>query len=184
MRPTFLLVAFVGIGLLMDSRLPEVEAATRTSGEGLTASITQRGQLSSEGLLLHWVVTNRTSSVLYVYGTFLHGPAVSHESHDGSILVFTSLPRKLEVDVYSYPKSTFFAVDAGRSLEGDFRDPMLNSKWAKTGERLRMRFGFGSEIESVRQALKKQLESPQGGHPANPIVDWQRAAMSNAVVLR
>jgi hypothetical protein len=153
--------------------------------DALRVTIAQVSPMSGGSLRLHWSIVNRSSKVVTVYGTFLHGPAAGHQGLSPTeIEVFTSLMKRSDVDVNDYPKATFLDLRPGERVEGDFTESMLVDHWAKPGERLRLDVAYGYDKDALQHALAEQAISPHGGHPANPIVDWQKIVKSGQVLLR
>jgi hypothetical protein len=150
----------------------------------LEVTITQGSGSVRKTLDLHWKITNIASHDVVIYSSFLHGPTLQHRGDaDGNEELYTSLPTKLDVGVYYFPKAQFITLHSGESAEGDLKDTLKSDRWVKRGSKIVLNVSYGSDLQAIQQALKEQFLHGQG-HPANPLVDWQHFARSNQVVLR
>jgi hypothetical protein len=157
----------------------------KDSNSPISVAITQNGQLSPKGLALHWTLANHWSKPISVYSTFLNGPSAGHRIHfPKEAELFTSLMEISDVDVNAYPKATFITLQPGERVEGDFKESPSASRWAKPGMQLCFDVAYGSDLDSEQRAIDKQGRNPQGGHPANPIAQWQRISQSGQITLR
>jgi hypothetical protein len=155
------------------------------SNHSISVKIVQSGRLSEKGLLLHWMIVNDSSKPVVIYSTFLYGPAVDHRvSVQGGAELFTSLIEHSEVDVNAYPKAKFIKLSPGESIQGDFKDSPLSESWVSAGMKICLDVAYGADDAIVRRAIAEQAMNPHGGHPANPIVDWQQICQSDQIVLR
>src|SRR4029077_14409630 len=88
------------------------------------------------------------SHKIYVYATFLAGPAPNLLEYDetvGTILIPTSVKSEVTFPPYSYPEPSFRLLAPQEVIEGIFREPISNQLSCK----------------SLRQGR---------AHPTNPIV--------------
>jgi hypothetical protein len=150
----------------------------------LEVTINQGAGRVSQALDLHWKITNTASHEVVIYSSFLHGPTLLHRRDaDGNDELYTSLPTKLDVGVYYFPKAEFITLHPGESAEGDLKDSLKSDRWVKRGSKIILNVSYGSDLQAIQEALKEQFLHGQG-HPANPLVDWQHFARSNQVILR
>lgn len=135
-----------------------------------------------------WAITNPAREPIYVYSTFLKGPAASRSFDEKSHVytIWTSLPEKADYSVNDYPPAKFIPLKPGEILRGRFIEypgrPDLCTNCGKLPKgvtRIAFQVAFGSSTESVETELR-------GGHyvhPGNPIVQWQQIAKSAPVPL-
>jgi hypothetical protein len=136
-------------------------------------------------LTLKWEIANNGPAVVYIYSTFLRGPAAGYELGDKGVLIAnTSLMHKSPVGVNFYPRAQFLKIEPGKSIKGTLRDGEGPDSLLKTesSRAVILNVAYGSEIAQLEQALRAARSSDQ--HPANPIVEWQTIAHSNAMDLR
>ena len=88
-----------------------------------------------------------------------------------------------DVDVNNYPKADLVDLRPGEQIEGDLVDSVLVDRWAMPNERLSLDVAYGYDKDALQRALAGQASNPRGGHPANPIVEWQKIAKSNRILL-
>jgi hypothetical protein len=140
--------------------------------------------LEGHKLRLSWKITNNSAKTVYVYASFLHGPAAAYETNDKDVLaVNTSLTRKSPVGVNFYPKAEFLELAPGKSLSGTLRDAELpDSVLNPKPKAVTLNIAYGKDIAELKEQLRVARSS--GQHPANPIVDWQTVAHSEMFALR
>ena len=138
-----------------------------------------------ERLVVTWRVTNVGTRPVYVYSTFLNGPAAGFEENSQRVLnLHTSLKGKVDAGVNSYPEAKFTGLSPGESIHGTLQDRTLCSELPKPrAKALVMDVAYGYEVEGVKAALLRSSNDPNR-HPANPIVDWRELAKSNPTPLR
>lgn len=162
----------------------QVAALPDKDDRTLEINITQGSGSVRRGLDLHWKITNITSHDVVIYSSFLHGPTLQHRQDiDGCSELYTSLTAKLDVGVYYYPKAEFITLHPRESAEGDLKDSLKSDRWVKRGSTIALNVSYGSDLPAIQEALKQQFLHGQG-HPANPLVDWQRFARSNVLSLK
>jgi len=150
----------------------------------LRVTITQTVPLAKGSLHLHWSIKNQSPKSVVVYTTFLRGPSAGHRRlASGEVEVFTSLMAHSDVDVNNYPKADLVDLRPGEQIEGDLVDSVLVDRWAMPNERLSLDAAYGYDKDALQRALAGQASNPRGGHPANPIVEWQKIAKSNRILL-
>lgn len=157
----------------------------KAGGEKLTVQVrVLKANLTGHKLRLSWKIANDSAKAVYVYATFLHGPAAAYETSDKDVLVVnTSLLRKSPVGVNFYPKAEFLELSPGKSLKGVLRDAGLPDSMLKPFPKaVILNIAYGGDIAAVKEQLRAARSSDQ--HPANPIVEWQTLAHSEMVVLR
>lgn len=139
---------------------------------------------SQKKLLLTWRIINNENRAVYIYSTFLRGPAAAFDQNTRGVLsLHTSLKNKIDAGVNFYPKAEFTELAPGGSIEGTFRDKQLCSELPASKPReVVLDVAFGFEVAKVKEALHLAVKS--GEHPANPIVDWRTLAQSKPTVLR
>jgi hypothetical protein len=175
-----LLLLFV-VNFLQTDGLSQEKAA----GEKLMVQVrVLKAGLTGHKLALSWKIANDSAKTVYVYATFLHGPAAAYESSDKDTLVVnTSLTRKSPMGVNFYPKAEFLELAPGKSLKGTLRDAELPDSILKPKPKaVILNIAYGENIADVREQLRVAHSSDQ--HPANPIVEWQTVAHSEMFALR
>ena len=142
-------------------------------------SITAASQTKHNGVRLRWKIFNRGTQPVFVYSTFLNRrDALTWErKKDGTLAIYTFLPAKLSMTVYSFPKATFAKLGPKATIEGVFDDSRPTVRVHKS-DKVILLVAYGTEIEHLQKNLGEYSHSGDG-HPANPIVDWQCVAASN-----
>jgi hypothetical protein len=139
--------------------------------------------LNHQSLSFVWHLVNRSSEPLYVYSTFLYGPAAATATTQAGLLcVRTSLSHAESVGVNAYPPAEFLRIEPGSALDGKFVDRHLGYSTAMDVRALQVEVGFGSEIEELKHQIA--LTSRNGNHPANPIVAWQTEVFGTSPIRR
>lgn len=135
-----------------------------------------------------WIITNHEKQPVYIYSTFLRGPAASRSFDERSHVytIWTSLPEKADYSVNDYSPAKFILLKSGEVLRGRFLEyPRHPDGCAKCGKlpkgaaNISFAVAFGGSTESVEKALREGHYI----HPANPIVEWQQIAKSAPVQL-
>jgi hypothetical protein len=146
----------------------------------------------NQPLKIHWKITNPNTTPIYIYTSLLQ------EKNSGSVemkinkerktidLHFTRLA-KIILEPNYFPKTEFTSIDAGKSMEGDFKTQLNLFEEIKrqngSKEKLKSFVGdwnikgliaFGEEADSVQ----KTVTELKGVHPIDPVVDWQKIATS------
>jgi hypothetical protein len=149
----------------------------------------------NQPLKIHWKITNPNVTPIYIYTSLLQ------EKNSGSVemkinkaiktidLHFTRLA-KLNLEPNYFPKTEFTKIEAGKSLEGDFKSQLNLFEEIKrqnvSKEKLKAFIGewnikglvaFGEEVDSIQKVIAES----KGGHPVDAIVDWQKIATSASV---
>jgi hypothetical protein len=139
---------------------------------------------SKKKLLLHWRVTNNVERTIYVYTTFLKGPAAGFDEDDfGVLTLHTSLKEKIHVGVNFYPEAEFREVAPGGSIEGTLQDGQVCSQLTAPKPRgVALDVAYGFDVAAIKKSLRAVADSNE--HPANPIVDWRTLAHSRPTPLR
>lgn len=153
----------------------------------------------NEPLKIHWKISNPNQKPVFVYSTLLDKSnfAFAELEIDTSQKLFeirfTSLSKGI-VEPNYFPKTVFAEIEAGKSLEGDFYtrfDLLKEIKLTKdaskkdelknlTGQwNVRALIAYGNEIESVQ----KTIGDTKGGHPIDPIVEWQKTSISKPIAI-
>jgi len=130
-------------------------------------------------LAFAWHIVNRSGEPLYLYSTFLKGPAATALTLRGStIYVRTSLCAAEAVGVNAYPIATFVRLGPGGVLDGKFVERQIDEPAFSSASDVELEVAFGKDVEE----LKRQIAgtSQTGDHPANPIVHWQTEATGGA----
>jgi hypothetical protein len=177
-----LLLLCVTLSLLSSAAVGQAQA---TGDKSMLQIHLLNAKVRGRKLTLRWQIANSGPAVVYVYSTFLHGPAAGYQLSDKSVLIVnTSLMTKSPVGVNFYPKAQFLKIEPGKSIRGTFRDGEGPDYLLKTGSSraVILNVAYGSEIAQLEQGLRAVRSSDQ--HPANPIVEWQTIAHSNALDLR
>src|SRR5262249_3893902 len=140
------------------------------------------------GIRFVWRIKNISSSDVYIYTTFLTGPAANLlEGHASThtILIPTSLKSEVSFPPYSYPEPTFRLVVPQEIVEGTFQEPISDQLSCKSllPKKLIFEVAWGNE---PNQVLAKIAQIKKAGklHPANPIVHWANLAESAPVTIR
>jgi hypothetical protein len=156
-------------------------AQSKTERNNVMVSIS-RASCSTQGKLsFDWVITGSEKEPVYVYGTFLKGPAVSLDFDESSRLltIWTSRSSEADFAVNDYPRAKFLKLQPGSALRGRFVDSPKRKPPIGGVTQLAFAVAFGRETESVETALREAKYI----HPANQIVQWQRIATSPPVPL-
>ena len=170
-------------GLLILATLAPMNATDVQSDGDAPLVQVMSTKCDHHALFAKWRITNNADKQIFVYSTFLHGPAAELERSGRVLVVHTSITRKSHhIAVNYYPPATFIEIEPGSSIVGDFKDRDACSNSGKTGPTsVALSLAFGFEIESVKKALSTIDTSEE--HPANPIVDWRKIAQSEPVPL-
>lgn len=148
--------------------------AGQTSSVALSVSLT-RARIHGNSLSFDWKIVNQSTKPLYVYATFLNGPAaVPPRNEGGTIKIRTSLGAREPAGVNAYPAARFRVVGPGAFIKGKFTEGRLGHKVLTGANAVEMQVAFGSEIDELKREIHKT--SYNGEHPANPIVTWQTTA--------
>jgi hypothetical protein len=168
---TFLVLSLVSAG----------KDSPQTTGVYLQVLTAKCGQNKAS---LTWRITNNESKAVYLYSTFLRGPAAAFDQDAQGVLnLHTSLQEKIHAGVNFYPNAEFIELAPGGSLEGTFRDKQLCSELPAAKPReVTLEVAFGFDVAQVKEAVHSATRSSE--HPANPIVDWQTRVRSKPVPLR
>ena len=175
-----------------------VNARKETTPPTLELSASSENNLS-EPLKIHWKITNSNQKPIFVYSTLLDKSnfAFAELKIDVSQklfeILFTSLSKGI-VEPNYFPKTVFAEIGAGKSLEGDFNtrfDVLKEINLAKDASKkadlkdsagqwnVTALIAYGDEIESVQ----KTIGDTKGGHPIDPIVEWQKIATSKPITI-
>ena len=135
-------------------------------------------------LLLSWRITNNESKPIYVYATFLKGPAAGfEEAEKGVLTLHTSLKGKIHAGVNFYPKAEFTELAPLSSLEGKLEDKQICTQLPTPKPRdVSLDVAYGFEVAQVKKSLQSGTNADE--HPANPIVNWRALAQSKPAPLR
>lgn len=144
----------------------------------ITLQISQRPKRQQS---IHWTLSNRSDSVVYVYDVFLLGPAFALE-HNNDEIILNTAPVKEDPGCAPnhFPPVLLIPVGPGRSLEGDFLDSRLLNR---TKTRVVMRMVVGSDAYSVVDTAKAYLNSNCEHSPYDAIVKWGSIVTSNRIEL-
>ena len=155
--------------------------AQQESKAALSVSLSN-ARLHHKTLSFAWHIDNRSSEPLYVYSTFLNGPAAATTAHGTVLQERTSLKATEPVGVNAYPPAKFLRIEPGGFLDGKFVDRQANLTLLKGATTVEMEVAFGREAEEVTRQVA--LTSRNGNHPANPIVAWQTEALGSTLLAR
>lgn len=177
---------FVCFGVLVLMPLTGLTTGEKAEDAGsLQVTISKVVAMKEGGIRLDWRLTNPSNSPLFVYSTFLRGPATEWGAQGEVCEIHTSLAEKMfDVQLNYYPKAEFMEIEPGGERNGVFADSRPSAECQKSHPKgMIFLVGYGSDIRAVKEALQRVYSSnslhPE--HPANPIVDWQHIAKSNAV---
>lgn len=188
-----------GCGLTPDTptvNSPAEQAATEDTPPLVQIEIAQPAKLGKP-LQLHWRITNNAKRPVFIYSTLLHNEYFVE--FNASVEQKTIEVRFLRLRAwgdrsppYYFPKTEFARIDPGESIEGQLvsresfrvvvRDRSVGLK-AKEEQitpgiwSIQALVAYGYEIESVQQSSS----SLEDGHPADPVVQWQKVARSKPV---
>jgi hypothetical protein len=128
---------------------------------------------------LHWTITNRSPSAVYVYSYYLYGPAFSL-TKGVTMTTLNTTPTTLEGSCpYLFPPVLLLRVPAGDYREGDFRDSQLENFHGKS---VNLSIGVGlNPYAVVSKAAKLRNANNCKKSPYNAIVEWSSIVRSNSV---
>lgn len=175
MRTFLLLASLIVLSLLC--------AANGTGGSGVNVQVLS-ANCGNKRLILHWRITNNESKPIYLYATFLKGPAAGFDEDDrGVLMLHTSLKDKIHAGVNFYPKAEFTELAPRSSLEGTLQDEQLCSQLTTPKPRdIALDVAFGLEVTEIKKSLQSVANFNE--HPANPIVDWRTLILSKPTRLK
>lgn len=175
-----------------------INAQTELNIPTLELSASQTASLNKP-FKIHWKVENLSRKPIFIYSTLL-----DESNSTFAELKINKLQKSLEIDFTRlsklalepnyFPKTKFSKVEPGKSLEGDFNtrtnllqemtSAIAEDNSAKSGRKgfagqwkISASIAYGDEIESVQRSI----DNTKGGHPINPIVEWQKLASSKAI---
>jgi hypothetical protein len=125
---------------------------------------------------LHWRITNASSSAIYIYATFLRGPAFSVRTASDRLIVATTPVTANSQCPNEFPNFRLELLSGGSSIEGTFKDPHLKSTGAKY---ISILIGVGPDAQSVEEDVKRARQSSICENPYNAIVRWQTIVESD-----
>ena len=129
---------------------------------------------------IHWRVTNSSHQAVFIYATFLYGPAFSTKSMPDHMFFATTATTESPECSNEFPELRLKSLASGSSIEGIFKDPQLKRVKAKY---ISFLIGVGLDSETVTEGVKQARLSKICENPYNAIVRWQTIVESNAVQL-
>src|SRR5260370_11966282 len=122
-------------------------------------------------LCVGWRISNRSRKRVYVYATFLWGPAALEPTNQaGLVRVRTSLSTPEPAGVNAYPPAKFLRIEPGGVLSGRFTEGKLDRKILKGGKPVEMDGALGSEINQPKKKISMTPFKDQ--HPQNPLLPF------------
>jgi hypothetical protein len=166
----FCFVCFVGISFSaahgQKSRIPF---------EGVHVQITS---ISIERGEINWTITNKSSTIAFVYFTYLNGPAYSIRD-EGNKSVFESVPTATVPGCPNdFKPATVLAIQPGGATRGVFNDSELRKH---QGGSVSLAIGVGRDAQSVISEIMRMRASRECVDPAKAIIKWQTVIESNTV---
>jgi hypothetical protein len=153
------------------------ESKMSITGVGLQLSSTaEKGQV-------HWKITNKSQSSVFVYSFFLYGPAYGREHKEGREIFDTTPISRDTGTVNHFPPVLLLMVPSGDYREGDFRDLELKDLAGKT---VSLKIGVGANPYSVveeAKRLRSDRGQSMGSNPYNAIFEWSTIIESNPIQL-
>lgn len=125
---------------------------------------------------LRWRITNASSSTIYIYATFLRGPAFSVRTASDRLIIATTPVIANSQCPNQFPNFRLELLSRGGSAEGTFKDPHLKSAGAKY---ISILIGVGADAQSVAEDVKRARQSSICENPYNAIVRWQTIVESD-----
>jgi hypothetical protein len=140
-------------------------------------------RIHGSSLSFDWQLANHSTKPLYVYATFLNGPAVLPPANQAGIIkVRTSLNAREPVAVNAYPAARFLLVEPGSLISGRFSEKKLDRDVLVGAKKVEMQVAFGFEVDKLKREISSTAYN--GEHPANPIVAWQTVAFGQTELER
>jgi hypothetical protein len=155
--------------------------AQRNLSNALQVSLSN-ARLNHRVLSFTWHIVNHSSEPLYVYSTFLKGPAAAEMVRGDTLQVRTSLRVAEAVGVNAYPRAMFSRLEPGGTLDGKFVEKQMDDAAFSRASRVELEVAFGKDPEALKREIAEA--SRNGRHPANPIVRWQTEAIGTAPLAR
>lgn len=139
------------------------------------------------GIRFGWSIKNNSSDTVFIYTTFLTGPAadsLEHHTRTSTIVIPSSVKSEVSFPPYSYPEPTFRALIPQESIEGTFSEPISSQLSCKLllPKRLIFEVAWGSEPSQVKAEILR-IKKEGRLHPANPIVHWANLVRSKPVAI-
>jgi hypothetical protein len=125
---------------------------------------------------LRWRITNASSSTIYIYATFLRGPAFSIRTASDRLVIATTPVTPNSQCPNEFPNFRLESLSGGGSIEGIFKDSHLRNSGAKY---ISILIGVGPDAQSVAEAVKSARQSSICENPYNAIVRWQTIVESD-----
>lgn len=174
-RTSIIVFAFVAV------LLGRASMAGQHRGVAALSVSLSHARMNASSLSFDWRLLNSSSKPLYVYSTFLKGPAaVVPTNQSGLIKVRTSLRTAESVGVNAYPPPKFLRIEPGEILSGKFVESKLSRGVRKGANAVEMEVAFGTEIDELKEQIS--MTSRNGEHPANPIVAWQTEVLGETAL--
>lgn len=165
----------VQISLLLSCLAPLFVAGNamgQTSNTSALSISLSHAQVGRSSLSFDWLLRNASREPIYVYSSFLYGPAALEPVNDnGTIRVRSSLKTPESVGVNAYPSAKFLRIEPGATLSGKFQERKLDRPVLKGARAVEMEVAIGGEVDEVKRKIS--MTARNGEHPANPIVAWQ-----------
>ena len=171
--------------LLLLSSLASMIFSGNAMGQASNSSVlsisVSHARVSWSTLSFDWCLRNGSREPIYVYSSFLYGPAALEPVNDkGTIRVRSSLKTPESVGVNAYPPAKFVRIEPGATLAGKFHESKLDRSILREARAVELEVGFGAEVDELKRKIS--ATGRNGEHPANPIVAWQTETMGTADV--
>jgi hypothetical protein len=177
--------------------------SNRISSEGVAPIIHLEVSSSiklEDPLEVHWRIFNNTTEPIYIYSTLLQHASFADFDIDAKQKIIEIHFLRLSLwgekpPPYYFPPTEFSKIDPGQELKGKLVSGKsigqlvsYKSSDGKTEEEkikpgtwtIRALVAYGREIESVQKDLI-ELQKKGKGHPADPVVRWQKISQSELV---
>jgi len=129
---------------------------------------------------IHWKVTNSSTQTVFIYATFLYGPAFGTKKMPDRIIFATTPTAESPECPNEFPGLRLKSLASGSSIEGIFKDLQLKHVEANS---ISFLIGVGSDSESVIEGVKQARLGNICENPYNAIVRWQTVVGSDQVQL-
>jgi hypothetical protein len=152
----------------------------QSQGPGVSGVQVRLISASKRASQVRWKVTNTSPHAVFIYATFLYGPAFATRDMPGHMIFATTATTESSECSNEFPPLRLKSLASGSSVEGIFKDPELKHVKAKY---ISLLIGVGPDSETVTEWVKQARLSKICENPYNAIVRWQTVVESNAVQL-
>lgn len=139
------------------------------------------------GIRFKWIVKNFSSENIYLYTTFVGGPAPNllvYDENTNTIVIPTSATSEVSFPPYSYPDPVFKLLVPQQVTEGSFNEPISSQVSCKNyrPDKLVFEIAWGRDPSQLTTEISR-IKKEGRVHPANPIVHWANVTRSKPVAI-